>query len=150
MKILVCTDGSGQSQKAIEAAAKIACGCDDHEVAVVHVYERSKEGPYRIEGNKSLSEDMNRQFRALEEQKKKDSQKILSAAAQHFSKQNVKVTMIGKEGNPAETIVNIVSDEGFDIVVLGRRGLGGFKKLFLGSVSNAVLNEAKANVLIVK
>lgn len=50
MKILVCTDGSGQSQKAIEAAAKIACGCDDHEVAVVHVYERSKEGPYRIEG----------------------------------------------------------------------------------------------------
>ena len=39
MKILVCTDGSEQSQKALEKAAEIAVGCNANEVAIIHVYD---------------------------------------------------------------------------------------------------------------
>ena len=150
MKILVCTDGSGQSQKAIDAASKIAGGCNVAEVAVIHVYEPSKNGPYRVEGNETLTEDLTRQLREFNEQEKEKSKKILSEAAILFANKNIKVNTILKEGSAAETIVSVASEEGFDIVVLGSRGLSGLKKMFLGSVSNAVLHEIKSNVLIVK
>ena len=38
MKILVCTDGSEESKKALEKASIIAKGCNVNEVAVIHVY----------------------------------------------------------------------------------------------------------------
>lgn len=42
MKILVCTDGSEHSQKALEKAAIIAEGCNVDEVAIIHVYDEKK------------------------------------------------------------------------------------------------------------
>ena len=36
------------------------------------------------------------------------------------------------------------------MIVIGSRGMGGLKKLFLGSVSSAVVHEATASVLTVK
>ena len=38
----------------------------------------------------------------------------------------------------------------FDLVVLGARGLGGIRRLLLGSVSEAVLTHATCSVLIVR
>lgn len=43
MRILVCTDGSRQSRKAIEEAVKIAGGCNIDEAAVIHVHEVIKD-----------------------------------------------------------------------------------------------------------
>ncbi|MCW3489737.1 universal stress protein [Dethiobacter alkaliphilus] len=149
MKILVCTDGSGQSQRVIEKAAQIAAG-GNVEVTVIHVYETSKNGPYRIEGNETLSEELNRQLIELKEQEKEKSKKVLSDAAKALEKKNINAKTLLKEGRAAETIVRVAAENEFDIVVLGSRGLSGLKKMFLGSVSNAVLHEIKASVLIVK
>lgn len=52
MKILVCTDGSKQSVKAIKEAAKIAEGCNVDEVAILHVYENRASLPYWGEGTR--------------------------------------------------------------------------------------------------
>ncbi len=38
MKLLVCVDGSANSQKAIDKAATIAEGLNFDEIAVIHVY----------------------------------------------------------------------------------------------------------------
>ena len=47
-------------------------------------------------------------------------------------------------------IVEFAEKEKVDLIVMGTRGLGGFKKLLLGSVSNGVVSHAPCSVLIVR
>lgn len=51
------------------------------------------------------------------------------------------------EGQPAEALLGASEDA--DLVVVGSRGLGGFKRLMLGSVSDQVVHHAACPVLVV-
>jgi nucleotide-binding universal stress UspA family protein len=51
------------------------------------------------------------------------------------------------EGQPAEALLGASADA--DLVVVGSRGLGGFKRLMLGSVSDQVVHHAACPVLVV-
>jgi len=53
-------------------------------------------------------------------------------------------------GHPAEVIVRIAEDDGYDLIVLGSRGMTAFKSFLLGSVSDKVSHHAHCPVLIVK
>ncbi len=144
MKILVCTDGSEQSQKALEKASLIAGGCNVDEVAIIHVYE---EIPFHEAYSK---EYIARQVKLKEEQKIA-GEKILQNALYFFEKKGINARTIFKEGHPAETIVEVGCGEEFDFIVIGSRGLGGLKKALLGSVSNAVVQQAeKCSVIVVR
>lgn len=46
-------------------------------------------------------------------------------------------------GHAGEHIVSAANDPGTDLVVVGARGLGAFKRLLLGSVSESVLHHAE-------
>jgi len=149
MKILVCTDGSEHSQKALKQASIIAEGCNVDEVSIIHVHDPSIDTtfPY-YEG---VTAEQMEGFRKMIEEHKEERKKILSEALKVFEGKNVKTRTILKEGHPSHTIVNVAHEEGFDMIVLGSRGLGGLKKIFLGSVSNAVIQEAEnCSVLTVK
>jgi nucleotide-binding universal stress UspA family protein len=47
-------------------------------------------------------------------------------------------------------IVYVAERKNFDLIVIGSRGMGSAKEIFLGSVSNYVLHKSKKPVLIVK
>jgi len=47
-------------------------------------------------------------------------------------------------------ILEQASSKKIDLIVIGTRGLGGFRRLLLGSVSNGVVTHANCNVLIVR
>ena len=49
-----------------------------------------------------------------------------------------------------EGIVKLAEDMNIDLVVIGTRGLGGFKKLLVGSVSSGVISHSKSSVLLVR
>lgn len=150
MKILVCVDGSKKSMKAVEEAVKIAGGCNVNEVAIIHVCESKPDWsgiPY--EGSVT-PEDMERFRKSFEQCNYENNEKVISEAKETFLKNNIEVNTIFKEGHPAQAITDVANEEKYDMIVIGSRGLGGLKKLFLGSVSNAVLHEAKTNVLVVK
>ena len=150
MKILVCTDGSEQSLKALKKAVLIAQGCKANDVAVIHVYDgRQDVSPLMTEAIKS--EKQVDKFLKMVEEHQQEREKILADARDIFADKGIKARFLLKEGHPAHTIIETACDEGFDMIVLGSRGLGGLKKLFLGSVSNAVVQEAKnCDVLTVK
>ena len=47
-------------------------------------------------------------------------------------------------------IVEYAEKEKVDLIVMGTRGLGGFRKLLLGSVSTGVVSHAPCSVLVVR
>ena len=53
-------------------------------------------------------------------------------------------------GDEGKRIVEVADRKNFDLIVIGSRGLGSMKEMFLGSTSNYVLHKSKKPVLIVK
>jgi len=92
--------------------------------------------------------------READELKETALNSALSAARQRlidsgFSQDNVSLLFKTMKSDVALEIIE-ESRNGFDVIVLGRRGLSSVKSFFLGSVSQKVLNSAKdVSVLIV-
>ncbi len=53
------------------------------------------------------------------------------------------------EGDPAEELLKLCSDQGFDLIVLGTIGKSGLTKFLLGSVAEKVVRHAHIAVLVV-
>jgi len=53
------------------------------------------------------------------------------------------------DGYPPKVIIDVAAREAADLVVTGRRGLGGFKELLLGSTSNHLSHHLDRALLIV-
>ena len=150
MKILVCMDGSKHGQRVLDEAAKIAGGCGADEVVVIYVYNQPPDySVIREKGSYVRAEDME-QFRELENKSREEKKKILAEAVTYFETKNLKASSMFEEGHPAEIITKVADKGNFDLIVIGNRGMGGLKRLFLGSVSNAVVQQAKTSVLTVK
>ncbi len=54
------------------------------------------------------------------------------------------------EGGVISEILKVVEAENVDLIVMGARGIGGIKKLVLGSTSEAIAHKVSCPVLIVK
>jgi nucleotide-binding universal stress UspA family protein len=50
----------------------------------------------------------------------------------------------------AEVIIGYASEKGVDLIVVGSRGLTGFKRFLLGSVANALVGNAPCPVMVVR
>lgn len=150
MKILLCVDGSPHSDKAIEEAIAIASGCRADEVTVINVYESRFSLPETTTDRLPLTRDDVERFEKLSEQEREERKALIEDAVKIFEEQGIKVSTALECGHPADTIARYASEGGYSMIIIGSRGLGGLKKLLLGSVSNAVLQEAKCSVLVVK
>ena len=53
-------------------------------------------------------------------------------------------------GHPAEQICQFAEKNGVGLIVMGSHGRSGFKRLILGSISNAVVNHAPCAVTVVR
>lgn len=142
MKFLVATDGSDHSFKTLEKAIELAIPLK----ADVHVVSVVQNAPIYVFPEGFSAEE----FISIEKKMEKNTKEILKQAEQKFKEKGLKVeTLLGK-GNPADFICKVAEEGDYDLVILGSRGLGGFKQLILGSVSNKVAQFVKKSVLIVK
>lgn len=53
-------------------------------------------------------------------------------------------------GDPADEIVRVAQEEGFDLIVVGHRGLSPVKAFLLGSVSTRIVSHAPCSVLVAR
>ncbi len=144
MKILIAVDGSEHSIKALKEVLRLTGGGKIEEITLLHVFEGLLTGPIF---NSDLDEE---QARNLDNQLQKRGAAILEQSAGIFSDQDYTVNTVVKQGPIAQTIVQYAAEGNYDFIVVGSRGLSGAKKLFLGSVSNAIVQEAHTDVLVVK
>ncbi len=150
MKLLVCTDGSPDSAKALEKAVEIAGGCRADEVTVISVIANKYSFPETTTDRLPLTSDDIKHFENIIELERKEKNIMLAEAAKLFDEIKVNVNILIESGHPAESIARVAAEGNYDMIIIGSRGLGGLKKFFLGSVSNAVLQEASCSVLVVK
>jgi nucleotide-binding universal stress UspA family protein len=70
-----------------------------------------------------------------------------AAAAVKEQHPSLEVEAVAAAGQPADVLLDRSADA--ELVVVGRRGLGGFKTLLLGSVSQQVVHHAGCPVVVV-
>ncbi len=92
-------------------------------------------------------------FMQLDEEKKGSLKKAQEMAKEKLVKKGFRdediICRIEKIKNGiARDIIN-ESHKGFDVIVLGRRGLSAIKEFFIGSVSHKVFTEVKDNSILV-
>jgi universal stress protein A len=141
--ILVCSDGSGHAVKAAEAAAELAKKFDA-KVTLVNVYSPPvymmpvaiDAAPYYADTDGDLAEQAH--------------QSVEKRTGKVFDALHVKYAARFEQGHPVEEVVRVAEEEKVDLIVMGSRGMGGFERFFLGSVSDGVLHHAHCPVLIVR
>jgi nucleotide-binding universal stress UspA family protein len=87
---------------------------------------------------------------SYEKELRKKSREIMEKAKVRCAQNGIDFTEKITDGHEAEEIVGFSVEKNFDLIVIGARGLGSIKEVFLGSVSNGVLHKSKIPVLIVK
>jgi len=150
MKLLVCTDGSEFSQKCIKVASQMAGDCSVNEITIIHVHESTTLLPEYWQGKYPFDTEEEKQLKNMDRRLFEDQKKYFAEIEKDFADYDIPVNTLIKNGHPAEVISKVASEGAYDLIIIGRRGMGGVKKLFLGSISNAVLQVAQTNVLIVK
>ncbi len=143
--ILVATDGSEPSSRAIGRAARIAAN-DETPLYILNVI-RDMQFPDALKRMAEVERLVGTRADVLHY----IADKILSDARQAARKEGAKtVELLTADGDPATQVVEQADTRGADLIVIGTRGLGGVAGALLGSVSRKVSNLAHQDVLIVR
>ena len=136
--IVVGVDGSGHSRKALErAAAEAVAHHAPLTVLVVHQAVRD------VYGSPSHYPEDASQTEKAKESAKAEADQVLAG----LSVRPESVTVTAVHGLPAEVLIKASEDA--DMLVVGRRGMGGFALLTVGSVTTQLTHHAHCPVLIV-
>ncbi|MEN8159734.1 MAG: universal stress protein [Myxococcota bacterium] len=139
-RILVPLDFSRHADSILEWAAHLA---EEHEskLLLLHAYHlpvefQQLEGAY-------LPQDFWASVKSEAEQN-------LNRYAEPLRAKGLTVEVIVREGYPATVIEEEAVEQRADLIVIGTRGLSGFKHLLLGSIAERVVQKSPCPVLTVK
>jgi nucleotide-binding universal stress UspA family protein len=138
--IIVGVDGSGHSQRALEWAMKEAAL--RHAPLTVLTVHQAIRGYY---GGVSTFPDDPELTEKARVAAQAETDKVLATLG---DSRPDSVTVKAVNGFPVEELIN--AGKGADMLVLGSRGVGGFDRLMLGSVSSQVAHHATCPVVIVR
>lgn len=133
-KMLVGVDGSENALRATRLAADLASKLDAS-VTLLNVISPSESALFMGKYSRPLEEE------TMGEERLHSAVEILEAASVRFDR---KVEF----GIPAEVILETAKD-GYDLIIVGSRGLTGLEQFLMGSVSTKVVHHSKVPTLVV-
>ncbi len=145
-RILVATDGSENAQRALAISVDLAKHLKAR-LEIVHAAHIS--GLLWAIGNPGSAFPSEQ----IEADVIRRGEELVSNAGNFVEEAGLprpKTYVLTNVDSPAHAIADFAKREGADLVVTGTRGLGGFKKMLLGSVASGVLHYAPCSVLVVK
>lgn len=138
-KILVPTDGSEYSRRALLAALEMGKKFNG-EIILLNVLMTPEALGYL------LSEDAT----VVQQQFNPNGEVTLAATTKNVDLGGVRLTCRVKPGYPALVILEEIVSEDIDLVVMGYRGYTSLAGTFMGSVSQKVLAKTSRPVLLIK
>lgn len=143
-KILVSTDGSQISNKAVKQAIRIASvvGARLTAVNVVGEYRRLQDEGYLMPAMPELK-------KRFDDAESARAKKILDAVKKSANAAGVKCEVVMPAGNaPYEAIISQARKSKCDLIVMASHGRRGIQGLLLGSETTKVLTHSKIPVLV--
>lgn len=140
--IVVAVDGSDHATRAVQVACDLAKHYDS-QLHLVHTPQLETiayaVGPSAVEVKPSDAQIL------------EAGKKVMNTATETASDMGIPPasTIIGN-GTPSQEAVKATKDVGADLIVVGRRGLGGIGSMLLGSTSLRIAHDADCAVLTVK
>ena len=140
-RILVAVDGSAPSHAAAVLAAELA-HTYAAELIVVHVVEEDVAEELRRLSGKSAAEAQE----ALSEEGRRLLQEMEKIAQEHW----LTVVSLLRHGIAHELLVDLAREKHVDLIVMGKVGRRGARRVLMGSVTQRVIDLSEAPVLVVK
>ena len=144
-RILVATDGSTLSKKAVNSSIALAalCGAELIAIKVVPRYPQSY-----FEGSIPLSvEDVKR----VEKQWAEDGQAVVDAVKKTAATKGVSVKAVTvKSDLVSDALISAATKYKADLIVMASHGRKGIKRLLLGSETQHVLTHSHVPVLVLR
>lgn len=155
-KILLAIDGSKASMDAAEDAIEIAKN-NKSQLIVIHVIDFYKY-PYLLSstvlaptfGSQRFDQDKKKAGEWLKTIKDKFIQSNGIGNADVNIDNSFKTEVIEGKASVAATIVDYAETKNVDLIVIGSRGVTGFKKMLVGSVTSDVVKYAHCSVLVIR
>jgi nucleotide-binding universal stress UspA family protein len=137
-KILVPVDGSATSSRTIDAiiARKERFPAP---LTLLHVVDIDKLA-YRMIPDFQVA--------MIREHASRAGEQLLSGYQELCARAGMMTELRLEFGSPREVICRIANDEGFELLILGRRGLGEIRDVLFGSVANHALHQVRCPVLL--
>lgn len=144
-RILVATDGSTLSKKAITSAISLAA-LSGAELVAVKVTPRYPQSYF--EGSLPLNPT---EVAKIEKQWADDAQKMLDIVVKAGKAKGVSVKpVVVKSDIVSDAIIATAKKQKADLIVMASHGRRGIKRLLLGSETNQVLTHASVPVLVLR
>jgi nucleotide-binding universal stress UspA family protein len=144
-RILVTTDGSKLSQKAVNSAIALAtlCGAELVALKVVPRYPQTY-----FEGGIALAVD---DVARVEKAWSDAAQKVVDAVKKNAENKGVPTkALVVRSDVVSDAVIAAIKKQGCDLVVMASHGRRGIKRLLLGSETQHVLTHAGVPVLVLK
>lgn len=140
--VLVGTDGSNSSFRAVDRAAAIAAGAEAQLVIVCAYFPASRQEVDSAED--ALGEEA---YQVVGSAPADDT--LQSAADRARAAGASRIDTVPVLGDPAKILLKAITKHSADVVVVGNRGLNTITGRILGSVPASVSRQARCDVLIV-
>jgi len=147
MKVILATDGTKQSEAAIEMAKALNLKEGD-EIRVISVLDMALPLTIDVYAGYLPSTD------EIEMAVKENAEKILESTGNKlkelFADKNVLIVTELLNGSPESRIVEKAEEIEADLIIVGSHGYNRWERLLLGSVSDSVIHHAPCSVLVVR
>ena len=134
MKVMICHDGSGRSQKALKIVAEFFKP-QEADVIIVTVVEEPLDASSADEEN----------FQKWRDKRDED----LKEAAQWVANHGFRVDALLDIGDPRKMIIEAAQRKKPDILVVARKGGDGPRNMVLGSVSSHIVRHSRFPIIVV-
>ena len=137
MKVLVATDGSEQSMKAVQKALEMAQK-EGAQVTLMSVAYYSKDDFDDMPPN-------------IQDKLEAQAAAALNKAKSVFQAQKIPVEAILEAGVvPANNILKQAQEGNYDLLLIGSAGLTGIKRALMGSTAAKVVAQAPCSVMVIR